>query len=193
MDKRVYILTTITFIVGLVELIIGGILPLIANDLDITLGRAGLLITVFSLSFAISGPILLSLTAKIKRKKLIIIVLVLFLLSNVLAVVSTSFTPLLISRILSAMFAALLISLCLSIASQITSTTHRSRAIGIVLTGVSASLVFGVPFGLFLGNEWGWRAPFLMIVFILMILIVLMWLFMSEIEGKEGFAAKGSN
>lgn len=78
MDKRVYILTTITFIVGLVELIIGGILPLIANDLDITLGRAGLLITVFSLSFAISGPILLSLTAKIKRKKLIIIVLVLF-------------------------------------------------------------------------------------------------------------------
>lgn len=43
MDKRVYILTTITFIVGLVELIIGGILPLIANDLDITLGRAGLL------------------------------------------------------------------------------------------------------------------------------------------------------
>ncbi|MBU6080330.1 MULTISPECIES: MFS transporter [Allobacillus] len=190
MDKRVYILTTITFIVGLVELIIGGILPLIANDLDITLGRAGLLITVFSLSFAISGPILLSLTAKIKRKKLIIIVLVLFLLSNVLAVVSTSFTPLLISRILSAMFAALLISLCLSIASQITSTTHRSRAIGIVLTGVSASLVFGVPFGLFLGNEWGWRAPFLMIVFILMILIVLMWLFMSEIEGKEALPLK---
>jgi len=82
MDKKIYILATITFIVGLAELIIGGILPLIADDLDVTLGRAGLLITAFSLSFSITGPALLSLTSKVERKKLIIIVLVFFLLSN---------------------------------------------------------------------------------------------------------------
>ncbi len=70
MDKRIYLLTTLTFIVGLVELIIGGILPFIAADLDITLGQAGLLISAFSLSFAIAGPVLLSLTAKVERKKI---------------------------------------------------------------------------------------------------------------------------
>lgn len=185
MDKRIYILTVITFIVGLVELIIGGILPFIADDLDITLGRAGLLITAFSLSFAISGPVLLSLTSKVKRKKLIMISLVLFFLSNLLAVASTEFTPLLISRILSAMVAALLISLCLTIASQISSPAYRSRAIGFVLMGVSTSLVLGVPFGLFLGSAWGWRAPFVLIAVMIAILLVLIWFFISEIEGKE--------
>ncbi|WDF03348.1 MFS transporter [Shouchella hunanensis] len=184
MDKRIYLLTTLTFIVGLVELIIGGILPFIAADLDITLGQAGLLISAFSLSFAIAGPVLLSLTAKVERKKLIMIVLVLFLFSNGIAVISNSLFVLLVSRILSASGAALLVSLCLTIASQISSEAYRSRAIGTVLMGVSASLVLGVPLGLFLGNEWGWRAPFVFIVAVTFILMVLIQFTLNPIEPK---------
>ncbi|AIC94384.1 MFS transporter [Shouchella lehensis] len=184
MDKRIYLLTTLTFIVGLVELIIGGILPFIAADLDISLGQAGLLISAFSLSFAIAGPVLLSLTAKMERKKLIMIVLVLFLFSNGIAVVSNSLLVLLISRILSASGAALLVSLCLTIASQISLEAYRSRAIGTVLMGVSASLVLGVPLGLFLGNEWGWRAPFVFIVAVTFILMVLIQFTLNPIKPK---------
>ncbi|MBG9785969.1 MFS transporter [Shouchella lehensis] len=184
MDKRIYLLTTLTFIVGLVELIIGGILPFIAADLDISLGQAGLLISAFSLSFAIAGPVLLSLTAKMERKKLIMIVLVLFLFSNGIAVVSNSLLVLLISRILSASGAALLVSLCLTIASQISLEAYRSRAIGTVLMGVSASLVLGVPLGLFLGNEWGWRAPFVFIVAVTFILMVLIQFTLNSIKPK---------
>ncbi|KQL58986.1 MULTISPECIES: MFS transporter [Bacillaceae] len=184
MDKRIYLLTTLTFIVGLVELIIGGILPFIAADLNISLGQAGLLISAFSLSFAIAGPVLLSLTAKMERKKLIMIVLVLFLFSNGIAVVSNSLLVLLISRILSASGAALLVSLCLTIASQISLEAYRSRAIGTVLMGVSASLVLGVPLGLFLGNEWGWRAPFVFIVAVTFILMVLIQFTLNPIKPK---------
>lgn len=184
MDKRIYLLTTLTFIVGLVELIIGGILPFIAADLDISLGQAGLLISAFSLSFAIAGPVLLSLTAKMERKKLIMIVLVLFLFSNGIAVVSNSLLVLLISRILSASGAALLVSLCLTIASQISLEAYRSRAIGTVLMGVSASLVLGVPLGLFLGNEWGWRAPFVFIVAVTFILMILIQFTLNPIKPK---------
>lgn len=190
MDKRIFILTTITFIVGLVELIIGGILPLIADDLDITLGRAGLLITAFSLSFAIAGPVLLSLTSKVERKKLIIIVLVFFLLSNSLAIISTNFSLLLLARVLSAMCAALLVSLSLTIASQISSVANRSRAIGTVLMGVSASLVFGVPLGLLLGNAWGWRAPFVVIILMIMILIILIRFSLNKMEARESLPLK---
>jgi len=190
MDKKIYILATITFIVGLAELIIGGILPLIADDLDVTLGRAGLLITAFSLSFSITGPALLSLTSKVERKKLIIIVLVFFLLSNLLAIISTDFSLLLLARVLSAMFAALLISLCLTIASQICSVANRSRAIGTVLMGVSASLVLGVPFGLLLGNEWGWRAPFILIIVMIIILIIFISFSINKIEARESLPLK---
>ncbi len=69
MNKSVYLLMTISFVVGMVELIIGGILDLVADDLGVSLGKAGLLITIFSLVFAIASPILLYLTASVERKK----------------------------------------------------------------------------------------------------------------------------
>ncbi len=112
------------------------------------------------------------------------IVLVLFLFSNGIAVISNSLFVLLVSRILSASGAALLVSLCLTIASQISSEAYRSRAIGTVLMGVSASLVLGVPLGLFLGNEWGWRAPFVFIVAVTFILMVLIQFTLNPIEPK---------
>lgn len=68
MNKSVYLLMTISFVVGMVELIIGGILDLVADDLGVSLGKAGLLITIFSLVFAIASPILLYLTASVERK-----------------------------------------------------------------------------------------------------------------------------
>lgn len=75
---KVFILAASAVIVGLVELIVGGILPIIADDLHVTIGTAGQLITVFALVYAISGPVLLSLTAKIERKKLYLLALTVF-------------------------------------------------------------------------------------------------------------------
>ncbi|KQL59162.1 MULTISPECIES: MFS transporter [Bacillaceae] len=184
MNKRVYLLTIVSFVVGLVELILGGILHLVASDLNVTLGQVGMLISIFSFVFAISGPILLSATAKVERKKLTLITLVVFLFANVLAVMSSGYWLLLIARLISAMSAALLISLCVTIASNLVSEPYRARAIGIVFMGVSASLVLGVPVGLLLGNAFGWRAPFVLIVLLTSLSILFVSLFMEKIKPK---------
>ena len=68
MNIKVIILTIAAVTVGLVELIVGGILPQIAEDIGISIGAAGQLITVFALVYAISVPVLLSATSKIERK-----------------------------------------------------------------------------------------------------------------------------
>lgn len=78
MNLKVFILAASTIAVGLVELTVGGILPEIADDLNVTLGTAGQLITVFALVYAISGPVLLTLTAKIERKRLYLLALAIF-------------------------------------------------------------------------------------------------------------------
>src|SRR5690625_7429447 len=91
MDKRVYLLTTIAFVVGMAELIIGGILDLVAEDLQITISQAGLSITIFALVFAISAPILLFVFSKIERKRLTIIGLVVFFFGNIIALCSFYF------------------------------------------------------------------------------------------------------
>ncbi|WP_067726585.1 MFS transporter [Oceanobacillus damuensis] len=182
MDKRVYLLTIVSFVVGMVELIIGGILDLVAIDLNVSVGQAGILITVFSLVFAVASPILLFLTAKIERKRLTLITLFIFLLSNILAFTSPVYSVLFISRIISAASASLLIVLCVTMASTIVAPEYRGRAIGIVNMGVSGSLVLGIPFGLMLGNAFGWRAPFVFISVLTLFSIAGVFFFMKKIS-----------
>ncbi|PAV30481.1 MFS transporter [Virgibacillus profundi] len=184
MDKRIYLLTIVAFVVGMVELIIGGILDLVATDLGISLGQAGLLITIFSVVFAIGAPVLLVLTAKIERKKLMLIALFVFLIGNFVAIISTSFAILFLSRIISAASAALLIILCLTLAASIGDPKYRGRSIGLVSMGVSGSLVLGIPFGLMLGNAFGWRAPFILISVLTLFSMIGVYFFMEKVAPK---------
>lgn len=133
LDRRIYLLTAVDFVVGMVELIIGGILDLVALDLNVSTGKAGLLITIFALVFGISGPILLFLTGKVERKRVTIIALFTFFIGNLIAIFSSTYVLLMISRIVSAASGALLIVLCLTLASHISQPEFRGRAIGIVI------------------------------------------------------------
>ncbi|UJL46796.1 MFS transporter [Virgibacillus sp. NKC19-16] len=184
MDKRVYLLTIVSFVVGMVELIIGGILDLVAVDLDVSLGQAGLLITIFSLIFAIAAPILLIVTAKIERKRLTLISLLVFLLGNIVSAISPSYSVLFMGRIITALSGSLLIILCLTMAANIVKPAYRGRAIGIVTMGVSGSLVLGVPIGLMLGNVFGWRAPFVFIAVLTLFSITGVYFLMEKVAPK---------
>lgn len=190
MDKRVYLLTVVSFIVGMVELIIGGILDLVAADLQVSIGRAGLLITVFSLVFAIAAPILLVMTSHIERKRLMILSLFVFLIGNLIAVFSPTYSVLLIARIVSAASGSLLTVLCITIASSIVSKQYVGRAIGIVVMGISGSLVLGVPIGLILGHQFGWKMPFVLIAFLTLCLIVGVYFLMGRVEPQPTVAIK---
>ncbi|WHY98402.1 MFS transporter [Peribacillus simplex] len=184
MDKRVYLLAIVSFVVGMVELIIGGLLDIVANDLDVSLGQAGFLMTVFSLAFALAAPILLSVTQRVERKRLTLITLVIFLLGNVIAILSPYYSILLFGRIIAASSGSLLIALCLTMVPNIVTEQYRARAIGIVFMGVSASLVLGIPIGLMLGNAFGWRAPFIMISILTLVSMAGVFFFLERMAPK---------
>lgn len=182
MDKRIYLLTTIAFVVGMVELIIGGILDLVAVDLEITVGKAGLLITIFALAFGLSGPILLYMTGRADRKKVTLLSLFVFLIGNLLAVFSHTYSLLLFSRIISAASGALLVVLCLTLASHISKSEYRGRAIGLVIMGISGSVVLGLPIGVSLGHAFGWRSPFIVVACLTILLMIGVQLFFGNVE-----------
>lgn len=163
MNIRIYILAIAAFVVGMVELIVGGILSLIADDLQISISSAGQFITIFSVSFAISGPILMNMTAKMERKKLYLYALGVFFISNVVVALTSSYAMIMAARALSAAGGAVIVVLSITMAAQLVPASHKGRAIGIIYMGISGSLVLGVPIGLVIGNNFGWRAPFLVI------------------------------
>lgn len=184
-DKRIYLLMAISFGVGMVELIIGGILDLVAKDLSVTEGEAGLLITFFALTFGLSGPILLYLTRHIDRRTVTLYALIAFFIANLIVIFSSSYLMVLLSRILSAASGALLIVLCLTLASHISSDQHRGRAIGLVVMGISGSVVLGLPLGVSLGHAFGWRSPFIVVAILTILLTISVKLLFGHVPLKE--------
>ncbi|MFC7393778.1 MFS transporter [Scopulibacillus cellulosilyticus] len=184
MNFKVYILAIASFVVGTVELIIGGILDLLAKDLQVSISTAGGLITLFSIVFAISAPTLLAITSKIERKKLYVWSLFIFFIGNVISSFSPNYSVLVLGRIISASSGSLIVVLSITMASAVVKEEYRARAIGTIFMGVSGSLVLGVPLGLVIGNAYGWRAPFILISILTLISMIGVLAFLPKTPAK---------
>lgn len=185
MNLKVLILALSTVAVGLVELVVGGILPTIADDFNISLSAAGQLITVFALIYAVAGPVLLVLTSKVERKKLYLTSLFIFFLGNVMTYFSPNFTFMMIARVLTATSTALIVVLSLTIAAKIVAPAHQAKALGLIYMGISSSLVLGVPLGILVSDIFGWRVIFLGIAVLSIGSMVLISLFLQRIPGEK--------
>ncbi|MED1796277.1 MFS transporter [Brevibacillus nitrificans] len=163
MDRRVWILTIAAFVVGTVELVIAGIIEMIARDLQVSVAAAGQLVTVYSLVFALGSPVIITLTANMERRRLLIIAMWVFFAGNILSIISPNFTLLLISRVVLAASCSVIIILSITLAASIVPTALKGRAIGIIFMGLSAALMLGVPLGTWIGDRWGWRMTFVLI------------------------------
>lgn len=184
MNLKVFILALSTVAVGLVELIVGGILPTIAEDFNISLSTAGQLITVFALIYAIAGPVLLVLTNNIERKKLYLASMFVFFIGNVMTYFSPNFTFMMVARVFTATSTALVVVLSLTIAVKVVAPAHQAKALGLIYMGISSSLVLGVPLGILISNMFGWRVIFLGIAVLSIGSMVLISLFLARIPGE---------
>ncbi len=184
LNYKVYLLSIVSFVVGMAELIVGGILDMVSDVLGVSVSKAGELITIYSLIFALASPVLLTLTAKVERKRLFLWSLLIFFGGNLLAFLSPNFLVLFISRIISAATGSLLVVLSITISSTIVKEEYRARAIGIIMMGVSGSLVIGVPLGLVIGQHFGWRSPFLFIAILSLVSMIGIMLFFNQMEPK---------
>ena len=184
MNLKVYILALATVAVGLVELIVGGILPTIAEEFNVSVSSAGQLITLFALIYAIAGPVLLVATSRFERKKVYLISLFIFFIGNLMTYFSPDFTWMVIARIVTAASTALIVVLSLTIAAKIVEPAYRAKAIGLIFMGVSSSLVLGVPLGILISDAFGWRVIFLGIAALSIGSMVLIALYIQPIPGS---------
>lgn len=185
MNIKVYILAISTVAVGLVELIVGGILPTIADDFHVSVSTAGQLITVYAIVYAVAGPALLVLTSRIERKKLYLTSLFIFFIGNIITYFSPNFIVMMISRVITGMSAALVVVLSLTIAAKIVKPTHQAKALGLIYMGISSSLVLGVPLGILISDSFGWRVVFLCIAALTIGSIILVALFLERTPGEK--------
>lgn len=157
------------FAIGTTEFVSVGLLPLIAQDLDISVSLAGLTITLYAVGVMIGAPILTSLTSRLPRKSVLIWIMVIFIIGNCIAAAATSLSVLLFARIISAFSHGVFMSIGATIAADLVPENRRASAISIMFTGLTVATITGVPFGTFIGQQLGWRSAFILIVIIGMI------------------------
>lgn len=131
-----------------------GILPHLAQYFNVSISEAGWLVSGFALAIAVAGPTLPLIFSSFDRKKIMTIVLIIFIISNITLIFTTNFTIALIARIIPAFFHPVYVSMALSVAAVSVDPKDANKAVSKVFIGVSAGMVLGVPVASFLANEF---------------------------------------
>lgn len=151
------------FGIGTTEFVVSGLLPEIGDEMHVSLSTAGLLISGYALGVVVGGPLATAAGTRLPRKHMLVILMLLFIAGNVIAAAGATYGLLMLGRIVSAVCHGAFFGVAAVVAADLVAPDKRSRAIAMVFTGLTVANVVGSPLGTFIGQEFGWRATFLMI------------------------------
>jgi len=159
-----------------------GLLPEMANDLDVSLSTVGYLITIFAATVVIATTPLAALTRRYSRKALVVVVLLVIATANTLAAIAPTYEILVGARILGGLAHGLFWAVVAAYSAHLVPKHQLGRAVAITAGGGSAAFVLGVPVGTALGHALGWRAAFLIIAGIVVVLAIVVVRFLPAVD-----------
>ncbi|MDQ0899188.1 MULTISPECIES: MFS transporter [unclassified Paenibacillus] len=148
----IFILTVGVFGILNTEMGVIGLLPSISDHFNVSVSTAGWLVSSFALAVAVSGPILPLLFSGMNRKKVMLLVLGVFVLGNIVSIFTSSFTVALIARVIPGIFHPVYCSLAFTVAAASVNKEEAPKAVSKVFIGVSAGMVIGVPIASFIAS-----------------------------------------
>jgi predicted MFS family arabinose efflux permease len=172
-SASIAILAVAAFVIVTTEFLIVGLLPALARDLSITVATAGQLVTLFAVVVMLCGPLLTASLAHLERKRLFIVILVIFALSNALAALAWNIWILAVARLVPALALPVFWGTASETAAQIAGPQKSGRAVSTVYLGISAAMLFGIPLGTLVSEAVGWRAAFGLLALLSLLVAVL--------------------
>ncbi|MFJ5297655.1 MFS transporter [Pseudomonas sp. NPDC088368] len=160
MPLAVLVLTLATFILGTCEFVMMGLLPDIAADLQVSVPKAGWVVTAYALGIAIGGPIMSLVTSRFSRKGSLMALMVLFVIGNLLCVLAASYVSLLAARVVTSLGQGAFFGIGAVMAANLVPEHRKATAIATMFLGLTLATIAGVPIGTALGQWDGWRTPF---------------------------------
>ncbi|MBX9427244.1 MFS transporter [Streptomyces lateritius] len=148
------------FGIGTTEFVIMGLLPEIAADYSVSIPAAGLLVTGYALGVVVGAPLLTVLGTKVSRKRMLMLLMGLFVLGNLLSALAPSFGLMLTGRVVASLAHGSFFGIGSVVAAELVAPEKKAGAIATMFTGLTVANIVGVPLGTFIGQAVGWRATF---------------------------------
>lgn len=156
--------------------------PQLMRLFEINPKQFGLLVSSYTISAGISGFFTAFIVDKFDRKKFLQFLYAGFLLGTLACGLAGNYHLLMIARVFTGIFGGVIGAVILSIVGDTIPFERRGQAMGMIMAGFSVASVFGVPFGLFIANEFGWQAPFIFLAVLALPLSYLIWRFVPNVN-----------
>lgn len=181
----ILILTIGVFGILNTEMGVIGIMPSIADHFHVSISKAGLLVSLFALTIAVSGPTLPLLFSGINRKHVMLLVLGVFVLGNMISIFTSHFTTLLMARIIPAFFHPIYCSLAFTVAASSVRQEEAPKAVSKVFIGVSAGMVAGVPIASFIDSAVSYEMAMTFFAIVNFIVFIATLIFIPSMPVEE--------
>ena len=148
------------FGIGVTEFAPMGLLPVIAQDLHVSIPAAGLLISAYALGVLLGAPLMTLTTGRVPRRTLLIGLAAIFTLGNLLSAVSNGYGMLLFARVVTSLNHGAFFGVGAIVAASLVPPNRRAGAVAAMFMGLTIANVVGVPLATWAGDQLGWRAAF---------------------------------
>ncbi|ASC94353.1 MFS transporter [Sulfurospirillum diekertiae] len=162
-QQKIYLLAFMSFLVGTSQYIIVGVLDQIATSLNISLSKAGQLVSVYALASAIGAPLIIMVTARMSQKAQLILSLIIFIIGIFAMLLFQSYLLIVISRMIIGAGAGVFIVIAYGISAQLAEKGKQGVAMANIAMGFSLALVLGIPLGRMITAVANWQTIFWMI------------------------------
>lgn len=189
MNKALIALAIGGFGIGMTEFVIMGILPDVADALQVTIPQASHFISAYALGVVVGAPTLTGIGGKWPAHKVLLLLMVWFTVFNTLSAFADSYTTLMISRFLAGLPHGAFFGIGAVVAKGLAKPGKEAQAIATMFTGLTIANVVGVPFGTYLGHEFSWNVAFIAVgvVGIMAMLSIHFWMPQLPKSSEHGF------
>ena len=149
------------FGIGTTEFVMMGLLPDVANDLNVSIPTAGHLVSAYALGVVIGAPLLAAVTARLSRRTVLIGLMALFVAGNALSAFAPGYGSLLAARFLSGLPHGAFFGVGAVVATNMVAPARKARSVSLMFLGLTVANIAGVPVATLMGQHLGWRATFL--------------------------------
>lgn len=179
------LMSSVTFVGILSELVPSGILPQMAADLGIDEGDVGFLVGVYALASAVFAIPLISVTLAMNRKVLLLLLLSGFAVSNFVVAVSSSYQVMVAFRVLGGLCAGVMWPMIAAYGTRLVPEHMHGRAITVIMSGNTLGISIGLPVMTMIGVTFDWRAAFAVLGLIVVAIAVLAYLYIPSVKGER--------
>lgn len=178
-------LAVAAFIFNTTEFVPVGLLPDIAKGFSMDVAQTGLLMTIYAWAVTIFSLPLTMLTVRLERRRLLILLFCIFIVSHALAAIAWSFSSLLTARLGIAMAHSVFWAITIPLAVRLAPKGNKTKALSFIVMGSSLATVMGVPLGTVIGHHFGWRITFAVIGIIATIILLLLWRVLPTLSSQS--------